>query len=35
LAGRIPEGQLDVLAINLDIGNVVLKDGWDVDLSAC
>ena len=32
LASRIPKGQLDVLAVNLDIGNVVLEDGGDVDL---
>jgi hypothetical protein len=32
LASRIPEGQLDVLAIDLDIGDVVLKDSGDVDL---
>jgi hypothetical protein len=32
LASRIPKGQLDVLAIDLDIGDVVLKDGRDVDL---
>ena len=34
LPGRIPEGQLDVLPINLDIGNIVLEDGGDVDLHA-
>lgn len=32
LAGGIPKGQLDLLAIDLDVGNVVLKDGRDVDL---
>jgi hypothetical protein len=32
LAGRIPERQLDVSAIDLDIGDVVLKHGGDVDL---
>ena len=32
LAGGIPEGELDVLAVDLDIGDVVLKDGGDVDL---
>ena len=32
LTGGIPQGQLDVLAINLDVGDVVRKDGWDVDL---
>jgi len=32
LAGGIPKGQLDVLAINLYIGDVVLEDGGNVDL---
>jgi hypothetical protein len=32
LACRIPEGEFDMLAINLYIGDVVFKDGWDVDL---
>lgn len=32
LTGGIPEGELDVLAINLDIGDVVLEDSGDVDL---
>ena len=32
LTSRIPESELDVLAINLNIGNVILKDGGDVDL---
>jgi len=32
LAGSIPKGQLDVLAINLDVGDVVLEDGRDVNL---
>ena len=32
LASGIPKGELDVLAINLDIGDVVLEDGGDVDL---
>ena len=32
LAGGIPEGELDVLAVNLDVGDVVLEDGGDVDL---
>ena len=40
LAGGIPEGELDVLAIDLDIGDVVLENSGDVDLwergvSAC
>jgi hypothetical protein len=34
LAGGIPEGELDVLAVNLDIGDVVLENGGDVDLEA-
>jgi hypothetical protein len=32
LASGIPEGELDVLAVHLDIGDVVLEDGGDVDL---
>ena len=32
LTGGIPEGELDVLAINLDIGDVVLEDSGDIDL---
>jgi hypothetical protein len=32
LTSGIPEGELDVLAINLDIGDVVLEDSGDVDL---
>jgi hypothetical protein len=32
LAGGIPEGEFDVLAVNLDIGDVVLENGRDVDL---
>lgn len=32
LAGGIPEGELDVLAIDLYIGDVVLEDGGDVNL---
>jgi hypothetical protein len=28
----IPEGQFDVLAVNLDVGDVVLEDRGDVDL---
>lgn len=32
LAGGIPEGELDVLAVDLYIGNVVLEDGGHVDL---
>jgi hypothetical protein len=33
LAGGIPQSQLNVLAINFDIGNIVLKHRGDVDLS--
>jgi hypothetical protein len=32
LTSRIPKSKLNVLAINLNIGNVVLKDGGNVDL---
>jgi hypothetical protein len=32
LTSSIPEGELDVLAINLNVGDIVLEDGWDVDL---
>jgi hypothetical protein len=32
LAGGIPEGELDVLAVHLDIGDVVLENGGDIDL---
>lgn len=32
LAGGIPEGELDVLAVDLDIGDVVLEDSGDIDL---
>jgi hypothetical protein len=32
LASGIPKGELDVLAVNLYIGDVVLEDGGDVDL---
>lgn len=32
LASGIPEGELDVLAIDFDIGDVVLEDGGDVNL---
>jgi hypothetical protein len=33
LASGIPQSQLNVLAINFDIGNIVLKHRRDVDLS--
>lgn len=32
LASGIPQGQLDVLAIDLDIGDVILENGRNVDL---
>lgn len=32
LAGGIPKGKLDVLAIDLNVGDVVLENGRDVDL---
>lgn len=32
LTSRIPESQLDMLAINLDVGDIVLENGGDVDL---
>jgi hypothetical protein len=32
LARGIPQSQLNVFAINLDVGDVVLEDGGDVDL---
>jgi hypothetical protein len=34
LASRIPKSKLDVLVINLHIGDVVLEDGGDVDLQS-
>lgn len=35
LTSRIPKGEFNVLAINLDIGDIVLEDGGDVDLYKC
>ncbi len=32
LACRIPESQFDMLAVNFDIGDIVLEHGRDVDL---
>ena len=32
LTSGIPEGELDVLAIDLDVGHIVLKNGGNVDL---
>lgn len=34
LASGIPEGELDVLAVYLDVGDIVLEDGGDIDLQA-
>jgi hypothetical protein len=34
LASRIPKGKLDVLVINLNIGDVVLEDGGNVNLQS-
>ena len=33
LTSRIPESELDMLAVDLDIGDVVLEDGGNIDLS--
>lgn len=35
LASSIPEGQLDVLAIDLDVGDVVLEHGGNIHLRVC
>lgn len=32
LTSGIPEGELDVLAVNLNVGDVVLEDSGNVDL---
>lgn len=32
LAGRIPKGELYMLTVNLDVGNVVFENSWDVNL---
>jgi hypothetical protein len=32
LASGIPKGELNMLSVDLDIGNVVFEDSWDVDL---
>lgn len=32
LTRRIPKSEFDVLAVHLDIGDIVLEDGGDVDL---
>lgn len=34
LAGGIPQRELDVLAINLHVGDVVLEDGRHIDLGS-
>lgn len=33
LTSRIPESELDMLAVHLDIGDVILEDGGNIDLS--
>lgn len=33
LASSIPEGEFDVLAIDLDVGDVVFENGGDIDLA--
>lgn len=33
LTSRIPKSQFNVLAIDFDIGNVVLEDSGDIDLN--
>jgi hypothetical protein len=35
LTSSIPQGELDVLSVNLYIGDIVLEDGRNVDLDAC
>ena len=32
LTRRIPKSEFNVLAVHLDIGDIVLEDGGDVDL---
>lgn len=32
LTSCIPKGQLNMLAVNLDVGNVILEDGGNIDL---
>ena len=32
LAGGIPQGEFDMLSVYFNIGNVVLEDGWYVNL---
>lgn len=34
LASGIPQSEFDMLSVHLDIGNVVLEDGGDIDLLA-
>jgi hypothetical protein len=33
LASGIPQGQFDVLAVDFNIGNIVLEDSGDVNLN--
>jgi len=35
LAGRIPKSEFNMLAIDFDVGDVVLKDGWYIHLWEC
>lgn len=35
LTSSIPKGEFNVLAVNFDIGDIVLEDGGDVDLYKC
>ena len=32
LSRCIPQGQLNVLSINFDVGDIVLENSWDIDL---
>jgi len=33
LSGRIPQGKLDVLSIDFNIGNIVLEHGGNINLA--
>ena len=35
MTSSIPKGEFNVLAVNFDIGDIVLEDGGDVDLYKC
>ncbi len=30
---RVPKCQLDLLAVNLDVGDIVFEHGWDIHLA--